>query len=475
MTTSANPLLENCCNPCNSCPDDGPIIDSVIIDPSDCSSNCCWNSCSDNRWINIQSTNDCLIVDTSECGVVKLTAECPRPTYVKAWNNVTVRDVTPPDDCYIDWWDCWVKWGREINATDEKVKACAWDTTPGYLNQKLEEGPWINIDPIWCDWWNARIRISLDESFIPDPPDIPDIIIDDFSSLIDATADWHRITITDQMANTFDNAVCIWFINQNNNQFEQVPISNTAWSYWNLEPREVTWDIYTGNKAMATTKWIKILKSWYYRVFGQLTVENNIWGTTAYVNLWRWLIKITNPWGVRPILENYYLTTAKHWAYTRHALFRWGKWIRIDDNWEITFLWGYFSWSGTAPEWWGRVEISGSITVPAGSWSQTKVDFDWPWMTFNMETFLDLYEWDILQIWYRGQSDMPEAAWFIRDEQSQSFRPGGPAKTESFRFVWVWDQSTEYHALFWWSVLGVCMITPTLFQKWESNRLYWYI
>lgn len=462
MTTSANPLLENCCNPCNSCPDDGPILETTILDPSDCNSNCCWNSCSDNRWINIQSTNDCLIVDTSECGVVKLTAECPRPTYVKAWNNVTVRDVTPPDDCYIDWWDCWVKWGREINATDEKVKACAWDTTPGYLNQKLEEGPWINIDPIWCDWWNARIRISLDESFIPDPPDIPDIVINDYSDLIDATADWHTITITDNFVRTYNNAVCLWFIHQNNNQFLNKSISSESWSLWNLEPQEVTRDIFTWNRAMATSKWIKILKSWYYRVFGQLTVENNIWWTTAYINLWRGLIKITGAsWWTRTLLENYYLTTAKHWAYTRHALLRWGSWINVSDNGEISFTWGSFSWHWTAPEWGGRVDISGTITVGPGSWSQTKIDFDWPWMTFNMETYVDLYEWDVVQIWYRPQCDMPEAA--------------SGDKTESFRFVWVWDQSTEYHALFGWSVIWVSMISPTLFQKDESSKIFWYI
>lgn len=454
MTTSANPLLENCCKPCNSCPDDGPILETTILDPDDCNTNCCWNSCSDNRWINIQSTNDCLIVDTSECGVIKLTAECPRPTYVKAWNNVTVRDVTPPDDCYIDWGDCWVKWWWEINATDEKVKACAWDTTPGYLNQKLEEGPWINIDPIWCDWWNAKIRISLDESFIPDPPDIPDIIIDDFSSLIDATADWHRITITDNMVNTFDNVVCVWF-----EDTKQIPITfDSDWRATEIEwveDHNQWWWIFTWNRAMATRQWIKILKSWHYRVFWQLTVQNNggVANDRFFINLWRAFLKIVRDW------RDIYLSTAKHWAYARQILLTWWAGISVSQDWVISCTWGSISWHWTAPEWGWRVDITGSFSPAAWWWVQTSLWFDGPWATFNIEACVDLYENDKISMWYRAQSDMAAS-------ESQPW---------SVWIVWSNDTTTEFDRIFWGTLLWVEQITPTLFQKWESNKLYWYI
>ena len=150
------------CSPCNNnCPDDGEILSVEILDAEDCNTNCCWKKCNDNCGINIQSTNDCLTVDTSECGVVKLTAECPKPTYVKAWDNVTVDEVNPPSDCYSDGWDCWIKGWWKISSTDEKVKACSWDSTPWYLYNKLQEWTWIIIDPVWCDWSDSKVKISI--------------------------------------------------------------------------------------------------------------------------------------------------------------------------------------------------------------------------------------------------------------------------------------------------------------------------
>ena len=95
-----------------------------------------------------------------------------------------------------------------------------------------------------------------------DPPDIPDIIIDDFSSLIDATADWHRITITDNMVNTFDNVVCVWF-----EDTKQIPISfDSEWRATEIEwveDHNQWWWIFTWNHAMATRQWIKILKTYW--------------------------------------------------------------------------------------------------------------------------------------------------------------------------------------------------------------------
>lgn len=150
MTTTANAMLENCCDPCPSC----------------------WGGCKNDCPVNIQSTNpDCLRVDTSECWVVKLEPKCPKPTYVTAWDNVTIKEVTPPDDCYIDWGDCWIKGWWEVSATDEKVKACSWDTTPGYLDEKLIEGEWITISHVGCDWnTNSKLKISVDDDAFPEWP-----------------------------------------------------------------------------------------------------------------------------------------------------------------------------------------------------------------------------------------------------------------------------------------------------------------
>lgn len=409
MTTTANAMLENCCDPCPSC----------------------WGGCKNDCPVNIQSTNpDCLRVDTSECWVIKLEPSCPKPTYVKAWDNVVVEEETPPSDCYIDWASCWVKGWWRINATDEKVKACRSDTTSGYLDEKLIEWDWIIISHIWCDWnTNSKLKISIDDDYFPDPVEIPEITVTNDSEWVTLSVSWkdkHHLTITDNVATTYDNMCCIWF---EANQDYSVRINQQ----WNSEtPTFVRlWTIYTGNKDMASAWWIKILKEWYYRIYWQLTVQNNSASTDDdyFFNLGRWFIHIT-PWVSRPNLwQNILLSTAKHWAYARQVLLKGWSDIDISDWWEISS----WSWSWQNASW-----------------------FDWPWMTFNIDCMVDLYEGDIITMWYRPQSDIPESRW----------------NACSFRFVWQNDSSTEYDALFWWTVLWVHMLAPKLFQSSASNKVY---
>ena len=459
MTTTANPLLENCCSPCNKCPDDGEILNVDLLPADECSGpcwGCCWGWCHDNQGINIQSTNDCLVVDTSECGVVKLTAECPKPTYVKAWQNITVQDVTPPDDCYIDGWDCWVKWWWEINATDEKVKACSWDTTPWYLNQKLEEWYWINIYPVGCDWsTNSKLRISIDEDILPEY-DYPEIIVHNDSKLINTTygwANWHEIWISDKETTSYDNNVCIGFLYDKDVEVEFNSGLNAKTIEW-VSDHDSWRTVCTGNSAMATHQWIKILESWYYRVFWQLTVQNNLWDVTDrdkyFINLWRAFMRLTTnrKWSS----ESWLLGTAKHWAYWRQVLLTWWNWINISTDWVISFTWG--SVSMNVPEWWWTV----SWTVHASAWWwQPDTKFDWPWMTYNIDCYVDLYKDDVLTLWCRVQSNMSTSE----------------EKKWHFRFVWASDPSTEFdNRLFWWTALWVQFIAPKLFQNWESNKFF---
>lgn len=409
MATTANALLENCCDPC----------------PCDTG---CKNTCP----VNIQSTNpDCLRVDTSECWVVKLEPKCPRPTFVTAWDNVTVKDVTPPDDCFMDWGDCDIKGWREISATDEKVKACPSDTTPWTLTEKLVAWTNITITPIGCDWdTNSKLKISVSKA-IPDEVEIPIITIDDSGSqTVSATVTWkdkHHIVITDKANTTYDNMCCVWF---ETSQVYTVRLNNE----WNASAVqfEQAWSIYTWNSEMATTRGIKILKSGYYRVFWQLTVWNNyeMDADSFYINLGRWLLHI-DPGHARPTLssEHILLSTAKHWAYGRQTLLLWEDDIDISDGWKIS------SWSWT--------------------W-QTNSWFDGPWATFNIDCLVDLYEDDVLTLGYRPQSDMPEAK----------------NRDCSFSFVGQDDSSTEYDALFGGTLLWVHMLAPKLFQQWATNQTY---
>ena len=441
------------CGPCNNnCPDDGEIIESIILDPEDCNTNCCWKKCSDNCWINIQSTNDCLVVDTSECWVIKLTAECPKPTYVKAWKNITIKDVTPPDDCYIDWWDCGVKGWWEVSSTDETVKACGWDTTPGYLNEKLDAGNWIVIDEINCWWGNAYLRIWIKDWVIPECPEPPDLVINNQSQFINVTQSWdhrHIVTITDKSSQSiFDNTVMIWFLSNKD---------YTVWfnSDWNAErvswietsDQWWWWDLLTWNRKLATKNWIKIKQSWYYWLYWQLTVANNWKDYMRYTNLWRALLRIK--WEREWIWWLFSsLCTSKHWAYWTWIVPKWGNWIQITQDWTISVTWASVT---TSEEGW-------TYNISFNAWwgMQPQWGFDWPWMTHNIWVFVDLREWDEITLWYRCQSDIPEASGW---------------HTTSFRIVWANDSSTEFKSLFWGTCLWVQLITPTLFQADVSNEI----
>lgn len=406
MTTTANWLLENCCNPC------------------------CGDGGCKNKWtINIQSTNpECLRVDTSECWVVKLEPVCP--PVVEAWENVTVEAT----ECE-EWASCSKKYKVSANCKDELVKACPKDTKPWTLIEKLEAWQGIIISANWCDSeTDASLRISVDEDDLH--LDLPHIKVNNNSNMIRITVDWddwHTLNIIDLEQNTYDNMCCIWF--ETSKDYKDVDIDENAnsrrprflWEEWKY------WDLRTWNPSMATHQWIKVLADWYYRVFWQITVVNNI-NEDPYFNLWRWLLRITwakdDQWHlIRPDLDDWYLSTAKHWAYGRQVILQAWSWIDVTNDWKIS----------------------------TGSWQWQNLNwFAWPWMTFNIDVLVDLRKWDVLTVWYRPQSNMNEAK----------------NKTWSFRFVWKDDSSTHFPALFWGTVLWVHQLAPKLFQKGTDNKVY---
>lgn len=446
MTTTANPLLENCCAPCNNnCPDDWEITEAHTLPANDCGGGCC-GQCSDKWGCNIVSTNECLDVDTTECGVVKLTAICP--PIVVAWENVTV-DV---EDCDLE--NCSKKYIVNAECEDEKVKACSWDTTPGYLNQKIIwDGKFIDVDSVGCDWHsNSKIKISFNEDMLPDC-EHPPIIVNNSSNLITTSVWWpdeHTIWISDKTSSFYRNAVCLWFLHDQD--FSGIDLDDNGNT---LEPSWVKeWEVYTWNKELATAQGIRIKEPWYYRIFGQLTVRNN-WNVTAdrfFLNLWRWLLRIK--WD-RPLLDKFTLSTAKHWAYGRQILLSWGNGINIWQDGIISFAGWYVN--VTIPEWGG----SQTATVVPNQWwwAQTSQWFDGPWMTFNVDAYVDLRAGDLITLWYRGQSDMAASEW----------------ETCSFKFVWVTDSSTEFSSLFGGSVIWVHMLAPVLFQNDASWQVFDYI
>lgn len=398
MTSTIGPLLENCCG----CKDDG-----------------CNNKCS----INIESTNpDCLRVDTSECWVVKLEPVCPPE--VIAWENVTVDVI----DCE-EGEDCNFKYKVNANSPDEKVKVCRTDTTPWYLSDKVEWDNWIVVEPVGCDSeTNAKLRVSINPNWKP-KIEIPEIQVNPLSNLVTLTVsweDWHTLTIADKEESTYDNMCCIWF--ESNQDFTDGLDSwgnaehiSYMWENWH------DWSIFTGNPKMATKKWIKILADWYYRLFCQITVWNNT-DNNFYLNLWRWFLKIK--WDRFNENKQTLLSTAKHWAYARQILLDAWNWIDVSNQWKIE----EWDWNWQTSDW-----------------------LNWPWMTFNIDTLVDLKAGDTITVWYRPQSN---------NKSSSSC---------SFRFVWQRDGSYDtslYDVLFWWTLLGVYQLAPKRFQKNSSNQIY---
>ena len=391
---TVGPLLENCCG----CKDDG-----------------CNNKCS----INIESTNpDCLRVDTSECWVVKLEPVCPPE--VIAWSNVTVETI----GCE-EWASCSKKYKVSANCKDEKVKACPGDSTPWTLVEKLEEWKWITITTNWCDGdTNSSLIISVNEEELN--LHYPKLEIEWSSNLINfgvGWGNWHTIYISDKATETYDNMCCIGFVHNKDFTVDLDSWGNSVRPLFMWEDQWNKWDIFTGNPKMATARWIKILADWYYRLFWQMTVWNNI-SDDYYINLWRWLLKIT--WDRFP--TGTFLSTAKHWWYARQILLEAWSWIDITNQWEIS------SWGGNG---------------------QTSNWFNWPWMTFNIDTLVDLKEWDVITIWYRPQSNNKSSA------------------TSSFRLVWQDDGSySTFEVLFWWTLLWCYQLAPKRFQENATNQIY---
>lgn len=402
------------CGPCsNNCPDDGEIIENTILDPEDCNTNCCWKKCSDNCWINIQSTNDCLVVDTSECWVIKLTAECPKPTYVKAGDNVTVEEATPPDDCYQDGGDCWIKGWWKISSTDEKVKACGWDSTPWTLIDKLEAWTWINIDPIWCDWSNSKLKISFDDSVLPDCPEPPRIIIRDESSLIDARVswiDWHTITITDKDKWVFYAKLVLaenhiwaeaawkeWVREEYLWQKANVKRKPVRQSWWSIDVRNSLrkWlEFHNWTDSNPNYWWIKITKKWLYQVWFTWSVEFSYWVHAFRVQLYR--IPYADFDKRNTIVESRYSWPLGYEP--RQAVM--GNAGNIHFVSDVVWEWDprFWEYHMDYPLIWEKTEVEGEASQPVYSASLWAV---MDRVTATGNTIVELDEWDILYIWLK--------------------------------------------------------------------------
>lgn len=394
----------NTCNECNPCEKENKPCCELKVLAGDC--------------VDVEEVNWAYVVS----------ATCP-PEVVE-WDGIEVEVSDSPREGYSKRYT--------VSATDKKVAVCS-DDKAWYLNEKLRWVSPIEVNMVGCWTSNWYMEISLDEDALDTPDEkvavtqwcrwvylsqALEVESDLIESNIVQSGWWCVMRITDKGSTFYDNNVCLWFT------WVQDFHVDIDWQWDSVEPKFATWDIFTGNPDLATQRWILIKEDWYYRIFWQLTVQNNIWNN-RYINLWRWLLRIDSP--TRPILSRAYLSTAKHWEYTLAMVLRWWNGINVDNNWVIS----------VKEDWW---------EVDFTEWtSQDPAYNEWPWMTFNMDAYVDLRAWDLITVGYRPQTDMPEGNNWVAD----------------FRFVWLWDASSEYQSLFWWACIGVQMIAPKTFN-WDS-------
>lgn len=166
---------------------------------------------------------------------------------------------------------------------------------------------------------------------------------------------------------------------------------------WNGTPQTLTWTHYTGNPDMISKggNWIMITRSGHYKIYGHAIVQNNTW-SNKYINLGRAAICLTTS--------------------------------RNGGTQTI--------WLGTAKEW--------------GAYSTSQ----WPWVDLALNWEADLYEWDILTIYYRAQTDTPEAA---ASRAPCQFTFIGSTDPTGDQWTYLWGFFATY--------IGVEMITRKLWQE----------
>ena len=372
---------------------------------------------------------DCVDVEEVD-GQYVVSATCP-PKVVE-WEWIRVEEKPSTEE--------WYSIEYTVHAKDNKVWVCTDDDNPWTLDTKVRVESPLTRKVEGCGSSNGYLLIGLDTSKLKTPDE--KVAVEQWcdakylrdalkveSNLIQAsvTSDC-TLKITDKATTFYDNNVCLWFYGT-----QDFSVDFDAW--WDsVEPKFATWNLVTWNENMKSRNGIVILEDWYYRIFWQLTVQNNIWNN-RYINLWRWLLRITST--VRPRLQKAFLSTAKHWQYAVQVWLRWGTWISVNNNGEISL--------NLDEEW--------AIVFEPGD-SQEVGAVQGPWATFNMDAYVDLKKGEVITLWYRPQTDMREAygwrasAW----------------KWADFRFVWLWDSSTEYQWLFWGCCVWVQMLSPKTYQ-----------
>ena len=121
---------------------------------------------------------------------------------------------------------------------------------------------------------------------------------------------------------------------------------------WDGHAQRVNFTHYTWNHSMTTSTWLQIIKTWHYRVYWHMIVQNNTWDNML-INLGRASIMLVS-------------------------------WRTGSSN---------TSYLATAKQWWVYATVQ------------------WPWLDLTVDCEVDLYEWDSLTLRYRAQTDTTVQWW----------------------------------------------------------------
>jgi len=185
----------------------------------------------------------------------------------------------------------------------------------------------------------------------------------------------------------------------------RVDDQTVTWSFdsdLNGVPAQATFTKCTWNHDMVTAQWINIIKDGHYRVYWHIIVENNKPSQNMYINLWRWSI---------------HLQTSRN----------------TDQSYNSV-------WLATAKQGWAYATVQ------------------WPWLDLTMDCEVDLYEWDMISLYYRPQTDTPGVAW----------------SPYWFTFKWALDPSGDVRTYLWWyfaTYLWVEWMGKTLHQKSQPYKI----
>lgn len=428
MTSTIGPLLENCCDPCP----------------------CGGDDCKETCKCNIQSTNPkCLNVDTSECWVIKLEPACPKVTYVEGWENVTIEEVTPPSDCYMDWEDCGIEGWWRVNATDEKVKTCEDDASAWYLIDKIKAkaGTWIEVNAINCDNpdTDAYLEISIDDEALPKWPNdkvsvrsgceakyLDDAIRID-SRLIKSSVEDCQLVLSDNFA--YRKIFLQNDIIKNDLTRTKYPLGYASF-------------IFTGS----TTSWSTVETASWVKVAKNVDFEN-------------WVMKIKIPW----IYYIGFSWTMEIWSWIhamRAQLYRTDSEAEDEDAKRYTIIESRYS----APVGWPPYEVGWTpqwfnLDTP---YRQLKTDVEWvihpdDWYSASLGSYVSrmpvgwdtieiLNEWDRIMFWAKASIQV-DYHW---DQMTQS------DKTWHFAFLCRGSSRSWWVDIWWepWLTIFVALLAP---------------